>query len=421
MVTAVSRPRHAAAAVDAPRRSSYVTGFWVVTAAFTVLMSFATAPTPLWGLFARRDGFGTTMVTIAFAVMVVGAAGGLLLFGHLSDRFGRRSVIVPALLTSAGSAVTIWLWDSLPGLLAGRVLTGLAVGLTAATATTYLHDLYYRGHPDRIGSPVPALVASAAALSGLALGPLTAGALAEWGPSPLTAPFIVFAAVLIALALLVVLLSPETVDRQVGGGRRPARFALRQGGKVEFISAGTTAFVAFAVMGFFSSFGAVMLRDVLGVTSYFLTGLAPFVLFAASATAQTVLAGRVSPSAMLATGVVLFPVGLALTAVSLFHPVLGLYLAAAALAGAGAGLLFSTAMRQAMAAAAPASRAGVIAVFFSIAYFGMGLPSVAFSVISQTAGLKPSMIGFAVVLSLGALTAVAGTRARTARSTRTPA
>ncbi|MFH9959423.1 MFS transporter [Streptomyces roseolus] len=391
------------------RERPHAVGLWVVASAFTALMSFATAPTPLWGLFARRDGFGATTVTVAFAVMIIGAAAGLLLFGHLSDRYGRRRIIIPALLVSAASAATILIFVSLPGLLAGRVLTGLGVGLTAATATTYLHDLYHRAHPGRVGSPTPGLVASGASLTGLALGPLLAGSLAQWAPSALVTPFAVYLAVLGLFALLVLRYGPETVRREPGAAR-PPRFALRPGGRSAFVSAGTVAFSAFAVMGFFASFGAVMMRDVLGVSSFFVTGLVPFAMFAASALSQTVLARRLSARGKLLAGVVLFPVGLALTAAALFHPALALYTVAAAMAGSGAGLLFGTAMGMAMGAAAPASRAGVTAVFFTLAYGGMGVPPVLFSLVSQQAGLRPSMIGFAVVLSLGTLTAVALSR-----------
>lgn len=39
-----------------------------------------------------------------------------------------------------------------------------------------------------------------------------------------------------------------------------------------------------------------------------------------------------------------------------------------------------------MAAAAHESRAGVLAVYFVIAYVGMGLPSIAFSIVSDGPG-----------------------------------
>jgi hypothetical protein len=74
--------------------------------------------------------------------------------------------------------------------------------------------------------------------------------------------------------------------------------------------------------------------------------------------------------------------------------------------GGRAGLLFKAAVRQSAAVAGPASRAGVLAIFYVIAYLGMGVPSVAFSIVIQHTALQPAMIGFAAALSVGAATAV---------------
>jgi MFS family permease len=371
-------------------RAPHATGFWFVAAAFTALMAFGTVPTPLWPLYQARDHFGATTVTVAFAVMVVGAAASFRLLGHLSDRLGRRRIIVPALLVGILSAAVLAAWPALPGLIIGRLLTGVAVGLMASTATAYLTDLHHEARPDSVGSPVPGIVATAANLGGLALGPLVAGALAQWVPAPLATSYILFGA-LMAVLLVLTLLSPETVETELQAQVRPIRFAVRRGQRAVFGAAAAVGFFAFAVMGLFSSLGAIIVRGELGITSYFIAGLAPFTAFASSAVAQLAL-GRLSQTHVLTAGTLLFPTGLALTA--------------AALAGAGAGLLFKTAVSQSAIAADPASRAGVLAAFFVIAYFGMGLPSIAFSLVIQHAALQPAMIGFAAALSLGTVVAV---------------
>lgn len=144
--------------------------------AFTVLMAFGTAPTPLWPLYEARDHFGATTVTVAYASMVVGAAAAFLGLGHLSDRLGRRRVIVPALLVGIVASVVLIAWRDLPGLIAGRILNGVGLGLMASTATTYLHDLHHEARPERTDSALPGIVATAANLGGLAAGP--------WSPEP---------------------------------------------------------------------------------------------------------------------------------------------------------------------------------------------------------------------------------------------
>lgn len=372
-----------------------------MAAAFLTLMAFGTVPTPLWPIYQVRDHFGAITVTVAFAVMVIGAAGGLGFLGHLSDRFGRRRIILPALLTGIASAAVLAIWPQLPGLLVGRILTGLAIGLMASTATAYLTDLYREARPEAAPT-FPALVATVSNLGGLALGPLVAGVLAQWAPAPVRTSYLIFGGLMVVL-LLMVLSSPETVDTELADQDRPVRFAVRSG--QQFAAAAALGFFAFAVMGLFSSLGAIIVRGELGITSYFVGGLAPFVTFAASAVAQLAV-GRMAYRRVLVLGTVLFPLGLALTAVSLYHPVLWLFLVAAAFAGSGAGLLFKSAVAETVIAADPASRAGVLAMFFVISYVGMGLPSIAFSLIIRHLALPPTMIAFAIALSVGALAAV---------------
>ncbi|MFI0898373.1 MFS transporter [Streptomyces sp. NPDC020983] len=396
---------HARHAAGGRPHATHATGFWFAASAYTALMAFGTVPTPLWPLYQVHDHFGATTVTLAFAVMVVGAAFAFTTLGHLSDRVGRRRVIVPALAVAMGGAVLMALWPALPGLIAGRLLTGVAIGLMASTSTAYLSDLYHQAWPGSTGSSTPATVATAANLGGLALGPLVAGGLAEWAPSPLRTSYIVVAAVM-AVLLLAILASPETVDTTAAARTEPpVRFALRPGYGASFGGAAAVGFFAFAVMGLFSSLGAIIVRGQLHISSTFVAGVEVFTAFAASAVAQLAL-GRLSQPRLLATGTALFPAGLAFTTVSLYHPSLSLALVAAGFAGAGSGLLFKGAVTQAATAAAPASRAGVLAMFFVIAYLGMGLPSVTFSLVIQHAALRPSMIGFASALTAGAVVAV---------------
>lgn len=379
-------------------------GFWVVAAAFAILMAFGTAPTPLWPLYQQRDGFGATTATIAFGMLVVGAATSLFFCGHLSDRYGRRRIILPALVIAFTAALILVLWPGLPGLLVGRVLTGVAVGLMASTATTYLSDLYRQEHPDKADSHLPATVSTAANLGGLAMGPLLGGALAQWAPNPLTTPFVVFAALLF-IAVLLVLASPETVDRELQSRQRPPRFALHRDARGAFTGAAVLGFSSFAALGMFSALGSIVIHGDLGITSHFIGGLAAFTVLALSALTQLVLKG-LTVTAMLRAGAITLTIGMVLVCAAMFHPSLWLYLLGAAVAGAGAGMLFKGAITTTASVALPASRAGVVSVYFVVAYIGMGAPSVILAAISRVVDPKAAMIGFAAVVSIGAASAV---------------
>lgn len=390
--------------VPRPPTVSHGAGFWIVTAAFVTLMALGTAPTPLWPLYQERDGFGATTVTVAFAMLVVGAAASLFLCGHLSDRYGRRRIILPALIIAFAATLILAEWPELPGLLVGRLLSGVAVGLMASTATTYLTDLYRQEHPDRPGSNIPATVSTAANLGGLALGPLLVGALAQWAPHPLTAPFIVFGALLL-IALLLVLASPETVDRELQSRQRTARFALHGGTRMVFTGAAAVGFFSFAALGMFSALGSIVIRDDLGITSHFVGGLAAFAVLALSAISQLALRA-LTVTAMLRGGAIGLAIGMALVSTAMYHPSLWLYLLGAAVSGAGAGMLFKGAITTAAGVASPQSRAGVLSVYFVVAYLGMGAPSVLLAAVGKLADPKVAMLGFAATLSVGAVLAV---------------
>ncbi len=113
-------------------------GFWVIAGAFLTVMAFSTVPTPLYALYQQRDGFATFLITIIFAAYAVGVVASLYLVGHVSDWLGRRRVILVAVLVEVLSAVVFLLWPEVPGLLVGRFIGGVGVGLLTAAATAHL-------------------------------------------------------------------------------------------------------------------------------------------------------------------------------------------------------------------------------------------------------------------------------------------
>ena len=130
----------------------------------------------------------------------------LVLFGHVSDWYGRRVVLLPAIAAAVVAAVLFLFWRSLAGLLAARVLTGVALGAAVATATAYIADL--DAGPGGATTRRAGIVATVANIGGLACGPLIAGLLARDEAHGLTLPFQVFLAALV-LAGLAVVLAPE--------------------------------------------------------------------------------------------------------------------------------------------------------------------------------------------------------------------
>jgi MFS family permease len=155
-----------------------VPAFWVVALAFLVVMSFATLPSPLYGLYRERDDLSALTITIVYAIFAGGTIATLLSVKVIAAKVGRRTVMVGSVVTMMVAAGILAAWKALPGLLIGRLVTGVAVGLAAGTAIAYLIELRLLEDPG--GSPVAARnVGTAVNVGALGIGPLVAGALAE--------------------------------------------------------------------------------------------------------------------------------------------------------------------------------------------------------------------------------------------------
>jgi MFS family permease len=179
--------------------------FWIVTYLFAALMLGTTLPTPLYVIYQAQWHFSSGITTVIFASYALGVLAALLLAGRASDQVGRRPVLFAALAFSAVSTVVFIVSPGVGWLFVGRVLSGISAGLVTGTATAALTDLYSGPSPRH-----PSMVATAANMGGLGLGPLIAGLFAQFGPDPTVLVFEVYLAVL-ALAAVSLVLVPETV------------------------------------------------------------------------------------------------------------------------------------------------------------------------------------------------------------------
>jgi MFS family permease len=349
---------------------NYRFGFWAVAFSFTALMAFTTVPTPLWSLFARRDGFSSLTITVAFAVYAVAVAISLVLAGHLSDVYGRRRLLAPALALNVVAGVVFVTWPALPGLLVARVLSGLGVGAATATATVWLAELEAARRP-RAGSERAHIISTAANLGGLGLGALVAGALAQWVGHALTLPFLVLMAALL-VGLVAIALAPETrIATSPRPRYRPQRVSVPPRSRGRFFAAATAVAITFAIFGLITSLAPSFLAGTLHQPSHALAGAVSFALFATAALAQTLTGPRASQQ-LLAAAIPALLIGIALLTLALWvpSPSFGIFLAGDLVAGAGAGLMFKGAIETVTEISLPERRAEAVAGFFLAAYLG---------------------------------------------------
>ena len=383
-----------------PRRA----GFWAVAASFAVLTAFSTAPSPLYSTYQRQDGLSSITITIVYAVYAAGVVVSLLLVGHVSDWYGRRPVVIPALLTALCAAVILSFSTSLSALLAGRVLTGLALGAAIATATAYLTDL--DAEPGAGPTRRSQVVATVANIGGLALGPLVAGLLGQYLPAEPALTYVVFA-VLLAGAVLATTAAPE--GRPVPAPRpryHPQRLAAPSAGRSQFRAALTGVFLSFAALGLFAGLAGALLAGPLRHPSASLAGLVVFIAFGAGAATQVATMDWPTRR-LLGTGLSALVAGLAavVAAAWVTPPSLGLFLAGAVIVGIGGGALFRGTLALIVSTAPASERAGALATFFVAGYVGLSLPIVGAGIALQYASLKVVLLALGLVVATVTLAA----------------
>lgn len=384
-------------------RLSHRTGFWVTAATFLVLMAFNTVPTPLYALYQARDGFPTFLITVIFAAYSVGVMVSLYLAGHLSDRFGRRPLILAATGIEIVAALLFVVWPDAGGLVVTRLIAGLGVGILSASATAHLGDLRRAHRPD---SPAfAATVAGIASMGGLALGPLIGGLFAEFVPAPLVVPYVVFLLAFLGLGLAYAFV-PETVEPPADTFRyRPQRVRVPDDGRRAYWAAGVGAFAAFAVTGLFGSVAPTFLARILGQSDHLVAGLVTFSVFGAAALSQVVFA-RLAMRRQLEIGVATMVIGLLTLGVADLTASALLFVGGGIVAGAGVGLLFRGALATAGSLSDPSTRSEITSGVFLLAYAGMTVPPLAIGAALLVVPIVPVFLAF-VVLVL-ALTAWAG-------------
>jgi len=181
------------------------------------LMTGANLAAPLYAVYAARFGFSSLTLTLVFACYALALIPSLILFGRISDRFGRRPVMFTGLLIACAGLLLFTLADSTGWLFGARVAQGLAVGMISGPATSALVELDPRRDSKR-----PALLAGLAQAGGSALGPLVAGVLAQWAPAPLHLPYLILlGTTVIAAAFTVALPEPAARSQERWRVQRP--------------------------------------------------------------------------------------------------------------------------------------------------------------------------------------------------------
>lgn len=372
--------------------------FFGVAFSFSVVMIGTTMPTPLYPLYQEALGFSQLMITIIFAAYAFGVIAALVVTGRWSDQLGRRPLLLGGLVCSIISDLVFWQTDGLAMILAGRVLSGLSAGIFTGTATVAVLELAPPHWRERA-----TFIATAANMGGLGLGPMLAGALSQYLPSPLVLTYLIHVA-LATLALLCVWWAPETVKKPAHPKLSLQRLSVPPEVRGVFVPAAIAGFAGFAVCGFFTSIAPAMMGTVLGYENRMLIGVVAGSIFIASTLGQF-LQDKLPLRLRLPIGCATLVVSVIPIALGIHMQSLALFIAGAVIAGIGQGIAFRAGMGAIAAASPPAERAAVTSTFFIVAYIAISVPVIGIGLLASVISLKATGIIFS--LFVGAMAALA--------------
>ncbi len=340
---------------------------WLVAIALFLVGYGTNVSTPFLVLYKERLQLGQSATMGIFTVYVLGIMGALLVAGPLSDRFGRRPLVIPFTAVSAvSSVIMIFGRDQFALLLLGRFLLGVVSGAVFGVGAAWLQEILGQEKLALAG-----LVTTATTFAGFGIGPPVSAAIDALSDDGLVTPFVLHA--ILTAAFLPWL---WTVTETVEPNSQPVRVRLGVPARHRPVFLKLIAPAAAMVFVFPSSAFAlfpVLVSDSIGGQEVVVAG-AIGALTAWSGLLSRPLIGRLGPRRGLPFGMAIGAVGYLLGTVAFAADLWPLLLPAAVLLGGAAGTLTAGALGLLAEIAEPETRGTLNSTFYMLAYVGMAMP-----------------------------------------------
>lgn len=308
-----------------------------------------------------RSGISDAALEAAFGIYAIGLLPGLLTGGGISDRVGRKPIVLPGATGAALGNLLMLVWHTEPGVLVGRFAVGLGVGLAVSAGTAWCADL---------GGQRGTVFAGGVLTSGFAIGPLISGLIAQFTDSAaILAPFTVtvVGSLLAVAAGLTVPNSPRATPHEETAAVGPTGRSLAR-------ALWTSIPMSLWVFSSVTLSVVTMAGRMTAFSGPWVPGVAAVLALGSGVVAQVFArSGMWGPRAGIC-GALLVTAGLGVMAFAGSDPAPAEFIIASVLLGSGYGLCLREGLLD-VEAYAPAARRGLaIGVFYVGTYLGFGLP-----------------------------------------------
>ena len=338
-------------------------------------------------LLRRDHDVSAVLANSAYGIYAVGLFPSLLIGGWVADRFGSRPAVVAGTVIAAAGNVYLMLGVPGHGLLLGRFIVGLGVGLVVSAGTAWA---------GRLRGASGATAAGIALTTGFMLGPVSSGVVAHLAADAVKIPFVV--PIVMAVGVMV-----ASIRMRDDGAP-----AVTQTAEAHPTHSEAKALATAVPMGIwvFASITTAMVvlagRTDFAIGAAFMPGVAAVLGFSVALAVQALARrGQWGPRAGV-VGALGAAGGMALIAVGGARPSAAVFLAATALLGLAYGLCLREGLLDIDEYTPPEKRGRVIGLYYVATYIGFGIsPLIAW--ITPRVGPSLPFAVFAVLAASSAL------------------
>ena len=338
-------------------------------------------------LLRRDHDVSAVLANSAYGIYAVGLFPSLLIGGWVADRFGSRPAVVAGTVIAAAGNVYLMLGVPGHGLLLGRFIVGLGVGLVVSAGTAWA---------GRLRGASGATAAGIALTTGFMLGPVSSGVVAHLAADAVKIPFVV--PIVMAVGVMV-----ASIRMRDDGAP-----AVTQTAEAHPTHSEAKALATAVPMGIwvFASITTAMVvlagRTDFAIGAAFMPGVAAVLGFSVALAVQALARrGQWGPRAGV-VGALGAAGGMALIAVGGARPSAAVFLAATALLGLAYGLCLREGLLDVDEYTPPEKRGRVVGLYYVATYIGFGIsPLIAW--ITPRVGPSLPFAVFAVLAASSAL------------------